>query len=186
MDGIFAKVTIKKSVINITRALVSIFSAIKRAITVESSSSKNIATETIIMQKPTPEKEKSISEVFSEIPYPNDQLPKYKNPELVEKTFEIMPEIGAIYKENGWEMAMFYLDDATAEFRNMMEIEEKYEFKYYLRIMVFFLPVVIAMGLLVRLIQFFDIDFNIPYNLDEIFYNITFVNAYKNLKTSVA
>ena len=31
------------------------------------------------MQKPTPEKEKSISEVFSEIPYPNDQLPKYKN-----------------------------------------------------------------------------------------------------------
>lgn len=52
------------------------------------------------------------------------------NPELVEKTFEIMPEIGAIYKENGWEMAMFYLDDATAEFRNMMEIEEKYEFKY--------------------------------------------------------
>ncbi len=45
----------------------------------KSSSSKNIATETIIMQKPTPEKEKSISEVFSEIPYPNEQLPKYKN-----------------------------------------------------------------------------------------------------------
>ena len=52
------------------------------------------------------------------------------NPELVEKTFELMPEIGEIYKENGWEMAMFYLDDATAEFRNMMAIEEKYEFKY--------------------------------------------------------
>ena len=52
------------------------------------------------------------------------------NPELVEKTFELMPEIGEIYKENGWEMEMFYLDDATAEFRNMMAIEEKYEFKY--------------------------------------------------------
>ena len=53
----------------------------------------------------------------------------------------------------------------------------KYEFKYYLRIMVFFLPVVIAMGLLVRVIQFFDIDFNIPYNLDELFYNITFASS---------
>ena len=37
----------------------------------------------------------------------------------------------------------------------------KYEFKYYLRIMVFFLPVVIAMGLLVRVIQFFDIEGNL-------------------------
>lgn len=50
--------------------------------------------------------------------------------ELVEKTFEIMPEIGAIYKENGWEMGVFYLDDATAEFRNMMAVEETLKFKY--------------------------------------------------------
>ena len=52
------------------------------------------------------------------------------NPELVEKTFEIMPEIGEIYKANNWEMGIFYLDDATAEFRNMMEIEETLKFKY--------------------------------------------------------
>lgn len=52
------------------------------------------------------------------------------NPELVEKAFEIMPEIGEIYKANGWEMGMFYLDDATAEFRNIMEIEETFKFKY--------------------------------------------------------
>lgn len=52
------------------------------------------------------------------------------NPELVEKTFEIMPEIGAAYKENGWEMGIFYLDDATAEFRNIFAVEETLKFKY--------------------------------------------------------
>ncbi|MBR0271998.1 MAG: pyridoxamine 5'-phosphate oxidase family protein [Methanobrevibacter sp.] len=52
------------------------------------------------------------------------------NPELVEKAFEIMPEIGKVYEENGWEMAIFYLDDATAEFRNMMAVEETLKFKY--------------------------------------------------------
>jgi uncharacterized pyridoxamine 5'-phosphate oxidase family protein len=52
------------------------------------------------------------------------------NPELVEKAFEMMPEIATIYKENGWEMGIFYLDDATAEFRNIMAVEETYEFKY--------------------------------------------------------
>lgn len=52
------------------------------------------------------------------------------NLELVEKTFEIMPEIGEIYKANNWEMGIFYLDDATAEFRNMMEVEETLKFKY--------------------------------------------------------
>ena len=39
-------------------------------------------------------------------------------------------EIAEIYKANGWEMGMFYVDDATAEFRNIMEIEETHEFKY--------------------------------------------------------
>ena len=52
------------------------------------------------------------------------------NPELVEKAFEIMPEIGEIYKANNWEMGIFYLDDATAEFRNIMEVEETFKFKY--------------------------------------------------------
>ena len=52
------------------------------------------------------------------------------NPELVEKCFEIMPEIAEIYKENGWEMGIFYLNDATAEFRNIMAVEETLKFKY--------------------------------------------------------
>ncbi len=53
-----------------------------------------------------------------------------ENPELVEKTFEIMPEIGEIYKKNNWEMGMFYLDNATAEFRNLFDAEETLKFKY--------------------------------------------------------
>ena len=52
------------------------------------------------------------------------------NPELVEKTFEIIPEIGDVYKENGWKMGIFYIDDATAEFRNIFTVEETFKFKY--------------------------------------------------------
>ena len=53
-----------------------------------------------------------------------------KNDEVVEKAFEIMPDIKKVYEENGWEMGVFYLDNATAEIRNMMAIEESFEFKY--------------------------------------------------------
>lgn len=53
-----------------------------------------------------------------------------KNEEVVEKAFELMPEIAETYKSNGWEMGVFYLNDATAEIRNMFEIKESYEFKY--------------------------------------------------------
>ena len=53
-----------------------------------------------------------------------------KNEDIVKKAFELMPELAEIYKSNGWEMGIFYLDDATAEIRNMFEIEESYEFKY--------------------------------------------------------
>ena len=53
-----------------------------------------------------------------------------KNEAIVDKAFELMPELGEIYKNNGWEMGIFYLDDATAEIRNMFEIEESYTFKY--------------------------------------------------------
>ena len=41
-----------------------------------------------------------------------------------------MPEIKEIYESNGWEMGTFFIDNATAEIRNMMEIEETYTFKY--------------------------------------------------------
>ena len=53
-----------------------------------------------------------------------------KNEAVVEKAFELMPEIADAYKANGWEMGVFFLNNATAEIRNMMEIEESYEFKY--------------------------------------------------------
>lgn len=53
-----------------------------------------------------------------------------KNEAVVETAFELMPEIAEAYKANGWEMGVFYLDDATAEIRNMFAIEESYEFKY--------------------------------------------------------
>ena len=53
-----------------------------------------------------------------------------KNEKIVEKAFEIMPEIKEIYESNGWEMGTFFIDNATAEIRNMMEIEETYTFKY--------------------------------------------------------
>lgn len=53
-----------------------------------------------------------------------------KNEEIVKKAFELMPEIAETYKANGWEMGVFFLDKATAEIRNMMEVEETYEFEY--------------------------------------------------------
>ena len=53
-----------------------------------------------------------------------------KNKAVVEKAFELMPEIAEAYKANGWEMGVFFLNDATAEIRNMFEVEESYEFKY--------------------------------------------------------
>ncbi len=52
------------------------------------------------------------------------------NEDVVNKAFEIMPEVAESYKANGWEMGVFYIDDATAEFRNMFEVEETYTFKY--------------------------------------------------------
>ena len=53
-----------------------------------------------------------------------------KNDTVVEKAFELMPELAEIYKSNGWEMGVFFLNDATAEIRNMFAVEESYEFKY--------------------------------------------------------
>ena len=41
-----------------------------------------------------------------------------------------MPDIAEAYKANGWEMGIFYLENATAEIRNMFEIEESYTFEY--------------------------------------------------------
>ena len=53
-----------------------------------------------------------------------------KNQEVVDKAFELMPEIKEAYESNGWEMGVFFLNDATAEIRNMFAIEESYKFEY--------------------------------------------------------
>lgn len=50
------------------------------------------------------------------------------DPKLVDMVFEIMPEIKELYEKSGWQMGVFHLEEATCEFRNMIEIEEKYEF----------------------------------------------------------
>ena len=55
---------------------------------------------------------------------------KKKNQEVIDKAFELMPEIAEAYKANNWEMGVFFLNDATGEIRNMFAIEESYEFKY--------------------------------------------------------
>lgn len=52
------------------------------------------------------------------------------NDAVIEKAFELMPEIAEAYKANDWKMGVFFLNDATAEIRNMFAIEESYEFKY--------------------------------------------------------
>ena len=44
---------------------------------------------------------------------------------LVEKAFAILKKL---YEDNGWEMGIFHLEEATAEFRNMLAIEETYTF----------------------------------------------------------
>ena len=48
--------------------------------------------------------------------------------ELVKKAFEIMPDLKKVYEENGWKMGIFHLEEATAEFRNLMAVEETYTF----------------------------------------------------------
>lgn len=52
------------------------------------------------------------------------------NQEVLDKAWEVLEDLKAVYDENGWNMKMFYIDDATAEFRNMFSVEESCKFKY--------------------------------------------------------
>lgn len=47
---------------------------------------------------------------------------------LSEQALDSMPDIKKMYEENGWEMAMFYLKNVTAEFRTMVGIKESVTF----------------------------------------------------------
>lgn len=50
-----------------------------------------------------------------------------KDDALLDKVREIMPEIMGLYDKNGWEMALFYLDDGHAEIRGMMDLKEEFD-----------------------------------------------------------
>lgn len=52
------------------------------------------------------------------------------NPEVMEKAWAMLKDLKEVYDENNWKMELFYVDDATAEFRNMFSVEESYNFKY--------------------------------------------------------
>lgn len=59
---------------------------------------------------------------FGEATFTNDQS-------IVEKALDAMPMMRKIYNEQtGYGLGMFSLENATAEFRNMMGIKEKIEF----------------------------------------------------------
>ncbi|WAW15328.1 pyridoxamine 5'-phosphate oxidase family protein [Peptostreptococcus equinus] len=48
---------------------------------------------------------------------------------IYEKALKALPMLSQLYNEKtGFKMKMFYLDNATAEFRDMMSIKEKIEF----------------------------------------------------------
>lgn len=50
-----------------------------------------------------------------------------KDEALLQKTREAMPQIMALYDKNGWEMALFYLENGHAEIRGMMDLKEEFD-----------------------------------------------------------
>lgn len=63
----------------------------------------------------------------------------------------------------------------------------KYEFKYYFRIMVFYLPIIIVLGILCRFVQFLDVDFRDQFGIIEMIYTTIKGSSYMALAfTSIA
>ena len=50
-----------------------------------------------------------------------------KDEGLLEKVREIMPQIMALYDQNGWEMGLFYLENGHAEIRGMLDLKEAFD-----------------------------------------------------------
>ena len=50
-----------------------------------------------------------------------------KDDALLDKVRESMPEIMSMYDKNGWEMALFYLENGHAEIRGMMDLKEEFD-----------------------------------------------------------
>ena len=53
-----------------------------------------------------------------------------KRDKVVEKAFADLPEVKEFFVTNNLELGVFYIDDATAEIRNEVDILESYTFKY--------------------------------------------------------
>ena len=47
---------------------------------------------------------------------------------LAQEALDSIPPVKKAYEENGWTMSMFYLENATAEFRDLFSVKEKIEF----------------------------------------------------------
>ena len=50
-----------------------------------------------------------------------------KDAALLEKVREIMPDVMSLYDQNGWEMALFYLEGGHAEIRGLFECKEEFD-----------------------------------------------------------
>ena len=50
-----------------------------------------------------------------------------KDAALLEKARAAMPKIMDLYDKNGWEMGMFYLENAHAEIRGMLDLKEEFD-----------------------------------------------------------
>ena len=50
-----------------------------------------------------------------------------KDDALLDKVREAMPQIMALYDQNGWEMGLFYLENGHAEFHGIMEVKEEFD-----------------------------------------------------------
>ena len=50
-----------------------------------------------------------------------------KDDALLAKVREAMPEIMAMYDQNGWEMGLFYLEKGHAEIRGIMDLKEEFD-----------------------------------------------------------
>ena len=68
--------------------------------------------------------------------YQSEEQFEVENPEYTQlggvynNAVNIAPMENSGNDENGWKMKLFYIDDATAEFRNMFSVDESYNFKY--------------------------------------------------------
>ena len=50
-----------------------------------------------------------------------------KDDALISKVREIMPDVMALYDQNGWEMGLFYLENGHAQINAMFSVKEEFD-----------------------------------------------------------